>query len=305
MTINDVNLRAVDLLSQLSQGHTPNLDAWDTTSTAKYPISLDSDNTPTNYYIKVEQVPFEVCNMIADMMPENVEILVDNDTQACSEGYNILDFAYKGFEGGGAGDGETPIGEQCGDTVCSTCQKCDDSTETCTTVADYEMTCTTDGKNGWCVRGSCALDTTCNCGDGQYCTHSNNIPLYPNPSDTCKDLNFREVDIDGTTYYISNDKMNWWDAMSACEALGKKMIAHSSITQTCNQADDIECSSTATKLNDLGVALYEKGWGSSGVSYIWSSILYDSLEAYDVELSDGSVRSTQIAWSKSLRAVCR
>ena len=97
--VNDVNLRAVELLSQLSQGHTPNLDSWETTSAGQYPISLNSDNAPTNYYIKVEQVPFEVCNMIADMMPENVNILVDNDTQECGEGDNILDFEYEGFEG--------------------------------------------------------------------------------------------------------------------------------------------------------------------------------------------------------------
>ena len=45
-TINDVNLRAVDLISQLSRGHTPNLDSWATISTAGYPISLNSDSAP-------------------------------------------------------------------------------------------------------------------------------------------------------------------------------------------------------------------------------------------------------------------
>lgn len=107
--VNDVNLRAVDLLSQLSQGHTPNLDSWETTSAGQYPISLNSDNAPTNYYIKVEQVPFEVCNMIADMMPDTVEILVDNATQACANGENVMDFTYAGFEMTNGGENDDTV----------------------------------------------------------------------------------------------------------------------------------------------------------------------------------------------------
>ena len=230
--VNDVNLRAVDLLSQLSQGHTPNLDSWETTSAGQYPISLNSDNAPTNYYIKVEQVPFEVCNMIADMMPENVEILVDNDTQECGEGDNILDFEYEGFEE--LQDEEEPNEKQCGTTICGTCQKCDVSTMTCLTVGDYEDKCTIDeGKSGWCVSGTCKPET-CNCDLNQYCADIDESCTEARPSNTCINLEteFTEHTITYTDengisktekWYVSNTPMSWWNAKNACKALNKNM----------------------------------------------------------------------------------
>ena len=268
VTINDINLRAIDLLSQLSQGHIPTLDAWDITGTAKYPILLNLDDAPTNYYIKVEQVPFEVCNMIADMMPEDVEILVDNDMQECAKGYNTLDFSYLGF------------GEQCGDSVCGTCQKCEN--ESCVPITDYEQKCTSNGKFGWCIGGVCEPDTMCNCGENQYCADTNESACEPHPSGNCKDFNFRTVNIDGTTYYISNGYIaSWWDNASACKALGKNMINHNEIAQACTQADDIECSTYGAKLTSLGKALYSE----IGNGLVWSSIVNGCQASY-VTLSD-------------------
>ena len=151
------------------------------------------------------------------------------------------------------------------------------------TVSDYEQACTTDnGKTGWCVSGACQPDTTCNCGPNQYCVDKNmngGNSKHPTPSGQCKDLDFRDVDIDGTTYYISNQIMSWWDATSACAVLGKRMISYKLVVQDCGVPHDASCKRTA-----LGQALYEQGWGNSGNPWIWSSNL-DGSYAYDVGLN--------------------
>ena len=102
-TINDVNLRAMDIMSQLTQGGEPNLNAWETTTSGGYSISLNSDEAPLNYYIKVEKVPYDVCHIISETMPETVVIEVDNDTEQCADGENTMYFSYAGFDAAKAG----------------------------------------------------------------------------------------------------------------------------------------------------------------------------------------------------------
>ncbi len=241
--VNDVNLRAVDLLSQLSQGHTPNLDLWETTSAGQYPISLNSDNAPTNYYINVKEVPFEVCNMIVDMMPENVRILVDNDTQACGEGDNILDFEYEGFEVNANPEDTCPTGtsarglggyasvmnsnnERC---YCSSSgTKWDNSTSTCVTQPDI---C-------WGVS---------DCDNGEYCQFSiSQSNLLPLDGGRCQSLSqCGEITSSGEYLMVKiggeGCTLDWWTAQQICFTFGKQMVSPADIgcTQggTCTSAE--------------------------------------------------------------------
>ncbi len=166
-TINDVNLRAMDVISQLTQGGDPNLSAWATTTSSGYPISLNKDYAPMNYYIKVEKVPFEVCNIISETMPETVEILVDNGDSKCADGLNAMEFSFAGFEEGAPALTQTD--DACeSDTDCTECQVCQGGY--CANLTDNTMcaggyceqgVCMADGGTVEMTRGGCTTDADC------------------------------------------------------------------------------------------------------------------------------------------------
>ena len=310
-TMHDISLRTVDLMTQASQGRaTLSLAEWDKETTIyDFANPAYSDDGLIMFDVgATKKMPQSVCQMVFEGL-SNMAVQIDiNDSVATSQDNcgndNTMTFY---FAGGGTGTTDTggETEEQCGSTVCGTCQKCDSATETCVTVSDYEAKCTVDGQSGWCVSGTCEPDTTCNCDEGYYCADKNTSGgshEHPTPSGNCVEAEpqFRTVDIASTTYYISNDPMSWWDAVSACKALGKSLINHNDITQTCNQADDTGCSSSGTKLNTLGEMLYSE----MGSKYIWSSIVFFPSHAYDVALSDGLV-GVNYRGGSSYYAVCR
>ena len=296
-TINDISLRTVDLLTQASQGRTElSLAEWDKETTIydfSNPTYVEGENLIAFDVGTTKKLPKSVCQMVFDGL-SNTAVQIDinavhaNSNETCGTD-NTMTFY---FEGGGNGTGgET--GKQCGSTVCGTCQKCDSATKTCITVSDYEQKCTTDdNKTGWCVSGTCEPDTTCNCDEGYYCADKywdGGSCEHPTPSGNCvkAEYQFRKVvDIAGTTYYISNDHMSWWDAVTACEALGNKsLLSPSELVD----GFEVGVSSADLKNTTLGDALYEKGWNSFGYAYIWTSVLYNSCNAYLVNLLHGSV----------------
>ena len=177
-TINDVNLRAMDIMSQLTQGGEPNLNAWETTTSGGYSISLNSDEAPLNYYIKVEKVPYDVCHIISETMPETVVIEVDNDTEQCADGENTMYFSYAGFDAAKAGLNKTDdICET--DTDCNECQICYDGL--CANLVDETPCSKGMCENGVCLKSggepeftqeTCSVDADCGdvgcagCNDG-------------------------------------------------------------------------------------------------------------------------------------------
>ncbi len=228
-TMYDITLRAVDLMTQASQGRaTLSLAEWDKETTIydfANPAYVEGENLIAFDVGVSKKIPQSVCQMVFDGL-SNTAVQIDiNDSVATSQDNcgndNTMTFYFAG--GGNGTGGET--GEQCGDAVCGICQKCDASTETCVTVGDYEAKCTTDdNKTGWCVGETCQAEN-CNCDENQYCADTNTYgACSPNPTTTCKDANFDTVDIASTTYYISKDHMSWWDAVSACKALGNKQL---------------------------------------------------------------------------------
>ena len=80
--------------------------------------------------------------------------------------------------------------------------------------------CSANGYNGYCSLGKC-LPACNNCGNYQFCGDLNTSCTKSHPM-VCKDLDFSEHTIAGTTYYISNNPMSWWDNEAACTALSKK-----------------------------------------------------------------------------------
>ena len=258
-TMRDISLRTVDLLTQASQGRTElSLAEWDKEITI-YDFANPAYGEGGLIKFDVgatEKIPESVCEMLFDNLSNTATQIDINGTtstsnDSCGEN-NTMTFYFAGGSNASGGTGGGTTGEQCGSSVCGICQKCEN--ETCVTVADYEKDCTTGGKTGWCVSGSCQPNTSCNCGSNQYC--ENTGYETPTSTGTCKDLDFRTVEINGTTYYISNNTMSWWDAVSACEALGnKKLLSYHDLIQSCND-DETGCSCTNTTLSDLGVAIY-------------------------------------------------
>jgi type II secretory pathway pseudopilin PulG len=285
-TINDISLRRVDLMTQASQGRTTlSLSEW-----GKESIIYDISN-PTygeGGLIKFDvgatnKIPQSVCEMLFDGLSNTVAQIDINGTtstsnDSCGEN-NTMTFYFAG--GSNASGGTT--GEQCGSTVCGTCQKCEN--DSCVELTyDYEQKCAVNGQSGWCVSGSCQPDTTCNCNTGYYCSDTNENSCTPHPSGTCVEAKsqFRTVDIGGTTYYISKDTMSWWDAVSACKALGNKKLLSSS--DLLSDFDIMENGSGGYQKTALANALYN----SYGVYSIWLKYkIYCS--GYVVQLADGFV----------------
>ena len=166
-TINDVNLRSMDIIAQLTQGVEPTLASWAATTSSGYLISLNSDYAPMNYYIKVENVPFEVCDIISDTMPEAVDIVVDNGDEKCAAGLNTMEFSFEGFKEGAPA--LTRTDDECdADTDCTECQVCQGGycanlTDNTVCAGGYceQGVCMSDGGTVEMTRGACTTDADC------------------------------------------------------------------------------------------------------------------------------------------------
>ena len=273
-TIHDISLRTVDLMTQASQGRTElSLAEWDKETTIyDFANPAYSDDGLIMFDVgATKKMPQSVCQMVFDGLA-NTAVQIDinavhaNSNETCGTD-NTMTFYFAG--GGNGTGGET--GEQCGDTVCGTCQKCDASTETCVPVSDYEAKCTVDGQSGWCVGETCQAET-CNCGEKQYCADTNGSAEWPTPSGLCVNVDFEELTVNGKTYYLSKDKMSWWDAQSACQTLPYNgMISTHDLVKGWDGstfASDFDINS----LTSLGQALHNKWAGR----WVWTREISNS-----------------------------
>ena len=123
-TLNDINLRAVDLMTQESQNKPLSLDEWNNVQTI-YPIELvfDADD---NAVLQVSNTPQNVCKLLVQDMFFRSEITINNqqltslNDNLCNE-TNVLTFSPQTYE-------------KCGDTYCTNqAPYCDTQTNTCHT----------------------------------------------------------------------------------------------------------------------------------------------------------------------------
>ena len=303
--LKDVNLRVIDLLTQASQGR-PALSfaEWENEDSIydfTNPTYIEGENLIAFDIGSTKKLPKSVCQMVFDGVA-NTAVQIDinavhsNSNDNCGEDNTLTLY----FEGGGTGTTDTggETGEQCGDTVCGTCQKCDSATETCVTVGDYKMTCTTGGQSGWCVSGSCEPNTTCNCGPNQYCEVKR---IYgacePTFTGQCIDIKYETEEIDGVIYYVTQHGPSWWEAVLICKALGNKRLL--SISDLINDFDKTNTSSQFTSKTALG----EKLRNQLGLNYIMTNDTRDC-EAYHVDLEWASVALNGLD-SGGYKVICR
>ena len=124
-TMNDVNLRAVDLIAQVNRGGDLSLSEWPEKSTAGYDIGLEVDTATntTDGGIYVDKIPQQVCDMIAeDLLPASVLLTINGEGTAqgkCKE-ENKLIFYYDAVTGTGKNETEECNGVMIND-VCTSC----------------------------------------------------------------------------------------------------------------------------------------------------------------------------------------
>lgn len=245
-TLNDVNLRMIDVVTQVSQDRT-NLklsDEWGTKGQIGYPISL-FQNVDLEPSIMVEEVPSEVCRMILKDSANTQDIFVgkqetdsingewyqgdDEDICGTDDKKTMLFALNDDVLGGGAQEGKMcesnldcyPDKPFCDAGVCKVCAQdshCPSTLPRC------------DTQKGVCHE--CVSNDDCK--DGYYCGDTNESPTKAKPY-TCKRLNFSNIDLTNEeniteTWYYSNEPMTWWDAKNACEAMDLRMPQFLEIT---------------------------------------------------------------------------
>lgn len=224
-TSQDINLRMVSLMTGSPSNvatETPN--EWK--EETLYPMSIIQEASSGKSAVSVSGVPQEVCDILFYDLISVYPIKVgetsytESADNVCSETNDMLFYLPQGTTSTGQ---ETEL-QKCGSEVCTVCQTCDATTETCVSAPKYTIKCMAEAASGWCVNGECQADTCTACGSSQYCGDSNTSSFNARPS-TCKDLKFKEVTIGTTTYLYSEDKLSWWDTKSACTALNKKMVS--------------------------------------------------------------------------------
>ena len=102
-TINDINLRRIDLMAQTENGNNnPTLDAWNAEKTL-YPMTLVFDEDTDVPLIQVSNVPEQVCEMIVEDMETQAAITVNSyyiagqEDGGCEE-ENDLTFYFGDYE---------------------------------------------------------------------------------------------------------------------------------------------------------------------------------------------------------------
>ena len=241
-TMRDISLRTVDLITQASQGRDSlSLAEWDKETTIydfANPAYVEGENLIAFDIGTTKKLPKSVCQMVFDGLA-NTAVQIDinavhaNSNETCGID-NTMTFYFAAGGSGTTGTGEA--GEQCGDTVCGTCQKCDSASQTC--IADKnETVCNANKNEGLCVDGKCvenACITNSHCQlDNQYCSCNGNCTTYDDLGNgiigMCTELDFTPHIIDGHTYYSSNHPLVFWDAKRACETIANGLLEISDI----------------------------------------------------------------------------
>ena len=257
-TLNDVNLRMIDLVTQVLQGRNDIAlsNEWATTGQAGYPIGLfpNIDNEPS---IIVEQVPSSVCKLLLSGSSDTQDIFVGLKSSDQIDG-NWYSGSNEDICEGGNKDMLFALNEEVLANLPNNDSGSEDDTMTeCKTNAD----CHTDKpfcNEGKCVE--CITDSDCN-SRNKYCTSNmcekcpDDKPVYDTLTQQCAEC-LEDSDCKEAGYYCFGDSYSpdiphntlckkistmpnyhgtdlllvsigsapdWWNAKKACEIIGMRM----------------------------------------------------------------------------------
>ena len=226
-TINDVMLRAVDIITQISQGKEPNLEPeWGTKGTV-YDMEEIHDETNNTWGIVVDGVPSRVCQMVGDALKTQATVYVGNvernDTTASdpceSSDSNSMEFYFEPIETTFECDPECGTGEFCRwgecvsekieytkwptDSACSSDTDCEPCGY-CVYASDGSRVC--DPRNGQ----NCTINTA---NDG-ICHWGECLPKGCSDTNPCKED--KEYCASPNTYTTSNCKAFYDNEEGTC-----------------------------------------------------------------------------------------
>ena len=167
--------------------------------------------------------------------------------------------------------------------------------------------CPTEDKP-YCANNTCVECISYDdCGTNQYC-HYMAYDCNPRLGGYCKNLSFSNYTITYTdtsgknkteTFHVSNTTMTWWDAVSACEAMGKSLIGVSDLATE---------SGGGAWQGDYGIHtrtdLAEKLYSASGETTAWTKdVLNNTCLTCLVEMDRGYVGHNHRSVPRSV--ICR
>ncbi|MGN1062972.1 MAG: hypothetical protein ACI4QM_01430 [Alphaproteobacteria bacterium] len=218
-TINDVNVRGIDLVRQVVMKQNVSLSEWPAVSTVGYAVTAAQLTADGEAYFSISGVPQRVCKMVYEGIQNNqttdVEInnAVNGDASDCYEENNTMGFFFITNAGQG---GDTPDdlcnnvacaeGYSCthgicmseelpqkasqwkmctSDKSCGICEQCIYKWDT--QYCDLLMDGTNCGTGKACQKGQCVENKTCennsDCDKNYYCGHLYNMYNYDGPGD--------------------------------------------------------------------------------------------------------------------------
>ena len=123
--MNDVNLRAIDLIAQVNKGGELSLAEWPTKTVGKYDIGLekDAETNTTDGGIYVDKVESRVCEILADdLLPEGIELVINGEDYTsgkCGEA-NKMVFYYDAVSKAFGGENQACVETEAGCIPCPT-----------------------------------------------------------------------------------------------------------------------------------------------------------------------------------------
>ena len=262
-TINDINMRGIDLVRQVAMEQTLSLSEWSTVSKVGYTISEANLSADGEAYFSVSGMSQRVCEMVYEGIQNNQTTVVEinestnGNATDCQSENNTMTFFFITTTSENVVDLEKlcdnmtcPAGSSCTHGICmseeaphagSDWKKCisNNTCGICEQCIDYgynDSYCQTlnDGTNCGtgkiCQKGQCIEDKACTdnteCSYNYYCGY-----LYDmnkgnmSNSKSCILAEFYKIPLsDGDSFYISAHKANPQDADAMCDAIGMKFI---------------------------------------------------------------------------------
>ena len=179
-TINDVNLRYIDVLAQYENTGDATLDAWKGEKTF-YPITLEEGTIG----IQVDEVPERVCNIIFSDMINMADIKINGTTyieksdNVCTNNNNTMIFYFD---------------KNASNKITND--------EDCTSGSILKSCITENGLKGFCIASSCVPDGTIQTCGGQTCVGDEGCTACVN--DTCitlRDYTCTKNQVEGICLY--------------------------------------------------------------------------------------------------------
>ena len=241
ITIQDISLRASDLLAQAERTSVINLDEWGTHSTMGYEWGDYGENSYQEgvFDMALLGVPKRICQQlfmgVVQATQINVNMVKANSSDLCTQTNDMVFYFGKKPELDCNGpfcfqpDDDIMREYACQtDTDCGECWVCRNS-GTCT-VAPNGTPCS---DNGSCYVGACSYDscqTNDDCARDEFCATKSDVLIgacIPPENFVCKRVDFikKTISVNGKkqTWYISKKSMSYLDAENACSKMGLEL----------------------------------------------------------------------------------